>query len=153
MNSLKYNKYLFDLDGVLVDTLNIQYNSTVKAISKYVNINLTEGLEKILRSNITTSKKLDYLIQKNIISKEQKNIIYSEKKKISNDKFKNLLLDDEKIKLFSFLKDKSCLISVVTNSNRKSAEIILKSLLSLSSSINFGFNPARTSAPPSLNNL
>ena len=32
-------------------------------------------------------------------------------------------------------------------------EIILKSLLSLSSSINFGFNPARTSAPPSLNNL
>lgn len=128
MNSLKYNKYLFDLDGVLVDTLNIQYNSTVKAISKYVNINLTEGLEKILRSNITTSKKLDYLIQKNIISKEQKNIIYSEKKKISNDKFKNLLLDDEKIKLFSFLKDKSCLISVVTNGNRKSAEIILKSL-------------------------
>ena len=35
---MKYRKYLFDLDGVLVDTLNIQYDSRIKAISKYVNL-------------------------------------------------------------------------------------------------------------------
>lgn len=125
---MKYKKYLFDLDGVLVNTVDIQYDSTLKAISKYVNINLTNDIESILRSTITTFKKLDYLIQKNIISNEQKVDIYNEKKKIADDKFKNLKVDNEKVKLFSFLKHKSCIISVVTNGNRNSSKIILEAL-------------------------
>ena len=36
---MKYKKYLFDLDGVLVDTLEIQYDSTIKAILKFSKIN------------------------------------------------------------------------------------------------------------------
>ena len=69
------------LDGVLVDTVEIQYESTINAISKYVDINLTKDIEDILRSTITTLKKLDYLVEANIISSEQKINIYIMKKR------------------------------------------------------------------------
>lgn len=127
---MKYNNYLFDLDGVLVNTANIQYNSTIKAISKYVNISLlkNQNIDNILKSTITTINKLDYLIKENIISDKDKLNIYNEKKIIANNCFNNLTVDNEKVKLFSFLKNKKCKIAVVTNGNKNSAIIILKAL-------------------------
>lgn len=125
---MKYKKYLFDLDGVLVDTLEIQYDSTIKAILKFCNINLTNTIESILRSTITTKKKLQYLVEQNIILNEQILDIYNEKKIIADSKFNNLIIDDEKVQLFSFLKKKKCKIAVVTNGNKNSAIMILKSI-------------------------
>ena len=106
---MKYNNYLFDLDGVLVNTANIQYDSTIKAISKYVNISLlkNQNIDNILKSTITTINKLDYLIKENIISDKDKLNIYNEKKIIANNCFNNLTVDNEKVKLFSFLKIKN----------------------------------------------
>ena len=126
---MKYNNYLFDLDGVLVNTANIQYDSTIKAISKYVNISLlkNQNIDNILKSTITTINKLDYLIKENIISDKDKLNIYNEKI-ITNNCFNNLTVDNEKVKLFSFLKNKKCKIAVVTNGNKNSAIIILKAL-------------------------
>lgn len=127
---MKYNNYLFDLDGVLVNTANIQYDSTIKAISKYVNISLlkNQNIDNILKSTITTINKLDYLIKENIISDKDKLNIYNEKKIIANNCFNDLTVDNEKVKLFSFLKNKKCKIAVVTNGNKNSAIIILKAL-------------------------
>ena len=127
---MKYNNYLFDLDGVLVNTVNIQYDSTIKAISKYVNISLlkNQNIDNILKSTITTINKLDYLIKENIISDKDKLNIYNEKKIIANNCFNDLTVDNEKVKLFSFLKNKKCKIAVVTNGNKNSAIIILKAL-------------------------
>ena len=125
---MKYKNFLFDLDGVLVDTVEIQYDSTIKAILKFVNFNLTNTIESILRSTITTKKKLQYLVEQNIISNEQIIDIYNEKKKIADSKFNNLIADNEKVKLFTFLKKRKCKIAVVTNGNKNSSVIILKSL-------------------------
>ena len=123
-----YSNYLFDLDGVLVNSVDIQYQSTIDAINKYTKIDITNKFDNILKSTITTKKKLQYFVEKNIISKEQIVDIYNEKKKIADSKFNHLTIDNEKIKLFSFLKKKKCRIAVVTNGNKNSAKIILKAL-------------------------
>ena len=102
---MKYKNYLFDLDGVLVDTTEIQYDSTIKAILKFCNINLTNTIESILRSTIT-NKKTTISCEQNIILNEQILDIYNEKK-IADSKFINLIIDDEKVQLFSFLKKKN----------------------------------------------
>ena len=125
---MKYKNFLFDLDGVLVDSFDIQYQSTIDAINNYTKIDITAEIDKILKSTITTKKKLDYLGEQNIISNAQLLDIYNEKKKIADNIFNNLIIDDEKVKLFSFLKKKKCKIAVVTNGNKNSAKIILKSL-------------------------
>lgn len=125
---MKYKNFLFDLDGVLVDSFDIQYQSTIDAINNYTKIDITAKIDKILKSTITTKKKLDYLVEQNIISNAQSLDIYNEKKKIADNIFNNLIIDDEKVKLFSFLKKKKCKIAVVTNGNKNSAKIILKSL-------------------------
>ena len=125
---MKYKNFLFDLDGVLVDSFDIQYQSTIDAINNYIKIDITAKIDKILKSTITTKKKLDYLVKQNIISNAQLLDIYNEKKKIADNIFNNLIIDDEKVKLFSFLKKKKCKIAVVTNGNKNSAKIILKSL-------------------------
>ena len=59
---MKYKKYLFDLDGVLVDSSDIQYQSTIDAINRYTKIDITTEIDKILKSTITTKKKLNYLM-------------------------------------------------------------------------------------------
>ena len=123
-----YNNYLFDLDGVLVDSVDIQYQSTIDAINKHIKIDITTEIDKILKSTITTKKKLDYLVEQNIISSAQLLDIYNEKKKIADNTFNTLEINDEKVRLFSFLKKKDCKIAVVTNGNKNSAKIILKSL-------------------------
>ena len=125
---MKYKKYLFDLDGVLVDSSDIQYQSTIDAINRYTKIDITTEIDKILKSTITTKKKLNYLIEQNIISNAQLLDIYNEKKKIADNTFNNLKINDVKVRLFSFLKKKGCKIAIVTNSNKNSAKIILKSL-------------------------
>lgn len=51
-----YINYLFDLDGVLVDSGDIQYQSTIEAINKYTKIDITTEFDNILKSTITTKK-------------------------------------------------------------------------------------------------
>ena len=123
-----YKSYLFDLDGVLVDSVDIQYQSTIDAINKHTKIKITAEIDTILKSTITTKKKLEYFVEQNIISNAQLLDIYNEKKKIADNTFNNLEINDEKVRLFSFLKKKNCNIAVVTNGNKNSAKIILKSL-------------------------
>lgn len=127
---MKYNKYLFDLDGVIVDTVNIQYDSTRKAIKEHCNYDIQDDNEvnNVFLKTITTKDKLKYLNQKNIIEKKDINIIYDLKKNIANKIFINLKRDTTKIELFSFLKERKNKIAVVTNSNKNSAEIVLKAL-------------------------
>ena len=53
-----YSNYLFDLDGVLVNSVDIQYQSTIDAINKYTKIDITNKFDNILKSTITTKKKI-----------------------------------------------------------------------------------------------
>jgi beta-phosphoglucomutase-like phosphatase (HAD superfamily) len=124
---MKYKVILFDLDGVLVDTVDIQIISTLQALSEEIDeeINEREDIVSIIKKTITTSEKL------NIIKNQLKlniNIdrVYNRKKIIANQLFNNFKIDDDKIEMFKYLKNKKIKIGVITNSNRKSAELLLK---------------------------
>lgn len=79
----KYKYYLFDLDGVLVDTTELQYLTTREAILQITNFNIEidENINKIFKSTITTIKKLEKINEMNIITKNQIQEIYDLKKK------------------------------------------------------------------------
>ena len=126
---MKYKVILFDLDGVLVDTTNIQIISTIQAINEEINekIDNREDIVSIIKKTITTLEKL------NIIKNKLKlniNIdrVYNRKKIIANQLFNNFKIDDIKIELFKYLKNKKIKIGVITNSNRMSAELLLKKI-------------------------
>ena len=126
---MKYKVILFDLDGVLVDTTNIQIISTIQAINEEINekIDDREDIVSIIKKTITTLEKL------NIIKNKLKlniNIdrVYNRKKIIANQLFNNFKIDDIKIELFKYLKNKKIKKGVITNSNRKSAELLLKKI-------------------------
>ena len=124
-----YSKFLFDLDGVLVDTTNIQISSTIEAIhSIYDNINNNSIINNIISSTITTRDKLKKLCELELIKNEDIEKIYILKKHIANKHFNNLKPDYEKIELFKYLKENNCKIGIVTNGNKKSSTIILKKI-------------------------
>jgi HAD superfamily hydrolase (TIGR01509 family) len=122
---MKYNKYLFDLDGVLVNTVSLQIKATQQAIYDITNKNIDD---KILKTTITTLDKLKYLYKNNIIKKDDINKIYELKKKIFNDNINLITIEEDKIQLLKFLKKKNCKIGIVTNSNKHSANLILKKM-------------------------
>ena len=64
---MKYKVILFDLDGVLVDTTNIQIISTIQAINEEINekIDDREDIVSIIKKTITTLEKLNII--KNIL--------------------------------------------------------------------------------------
>jgi HAD superfamily hydrolase (TIGR01509 family) len=127
---LKYKLYLFDLDGVLVNTNDLQYITIKQAIKDIVNydISTNKEIDNIFKSTITSLDKLKYLNKKKIINSESIQKIYEKKKEIANEYFYKLDIDKTKQKLFKYLKENNCKIGVVTNSNKKSAEIILNQI-------------------------
>jgi beta-phosphoglucomutase len=127
----KYDTFLFDLDGVLIDSDKIHYDSTIEALKSFINYDLinNEEMNNIMKSTITTLDKLYYLKSKNIINDEQILTIYENKKNISNNKFMKLNLENEKILLIKYLKENNIKVGVVTNTNKKTAQILLKNII------------------------
>jgi HAD superfamily hydrolase (TIGR01509 family) len=127
---MKYNYFLFDLDGVLSNTDKIQYNCTRNAILEQTQFDITtnETLNNIFLSTITTQIKLQKLYEENIITKEEINIIYEKKKQLADIVFSKLQKDPVKIELFQYLKNNGKKIAVVTNGNKESARLILQNI-------------------------
>jgi HAD superfamily hydrolase (TIGR01509 family) len=127
---MKYKYYLFDLDGVIVNTDEIQYKTTVNIISEILNYEVSNDtvLDKVFRSTITTLEKLNILSSYLNLDKNMIDDIYNKKKERSDYYFSKLQLDNEKIEMMKYLKKNNCCISIVTNSNKKSCELILKTI-------------------------
>ena len=127
---MKYKYYLFDLDGVIVDTNYIQYISTKNAILDICNydISTNSDINKIISSTITTYDKLKLLNNLKLVDSNINEYIYIEKKKKADEYFNNLSIDSDKILLFKYLKENKCMIAIVTNGNYKSANIILEKI-------------------------
>lgn len=127
---MKYNVYLFDLDGVLVNTDNLQFMCTLNAINEITNndINKYDNIINIIKSTITTIEKLKKLCELNIINENQVNSIYDLKKQKADEHFSKLLIDNDKIELMKYLKNNNCKIGVITNGNKKSTNIILNKI-------------------------
>jgi HAD superfamily hydrolase (TIGR01509 family) len=129
----QFKTILFDLDGVLVNTCEIQFTSIKDALIKLKKFDLLHSDNKyycnIFKQTITTYQKLEYLVGNNIIEKDEIEQIYELKKEIANEYFKKTLSEDiDKINLMHFLKENNINIGVVTNGNPISANIILNSI-------------------------
>jgi beta-phosphoglucomutase len=124
---MDYKYYLFDLDGVLLDSVNIQYNCIKEAIFKFCNYDISN--DDIFKTSLTSKTKLKYLAEKKIISNEQIDIIYNIKNETANNCFDTFIQEDKnKIKIFKALKKNEKKIAVVTNNNKASSSLILKKL-------------------------
>jgi len=127
---MKYTNYLFDLDGVLVNTDHIQYKTTIDAVYEILNYDVASNIELdvIFKSTIFTLDKLYSLSNYTDINEEIINKIYTKKKQLADSYFSKLDTDYEKIELMEYLKKNNCKIAVVTNSNKTSANIMLKNI-------------------------
>jgi len=120
--------FLFDLDGVLADTTEIQVESTIESLIKYQKFPLTEGHHRILEETITTKEKLLILCKGGAIERKDIEEIYLMKKQITDRKLKSFLVDKEKQKIFEYLRKNGHKYAVVTNANRPSSIILLTAL-------------------------
>jgi beta-phosphoglucomutase len=120
-----YTKYLFDLDGVLVDTIDIQMSATKDAIFE-ISGQHVDG--ELIESTIPTTKKLKQLADDGIIEKSQIDTIYELKKDKTEAYMAKLPIDKVKIELFKHIKENGHQIAVITNSNKRSASFLLKQI-------------------------
>ena len=125
-----YKVYLFDLDGVLVNTDEIQYISIKTALKDILHYELSadEHMVNIFKSTITTIAKLKILLETTKFDENTLNLIYNTKKQYADSYFQNLVADTEKIELMQYLQHNKYKIGVVTNSNKNSTNIILKNI-------------------------
>ena len=125
-----YKAFIFDFDGVLVDTTEIQVRSILEALSKRgFEISHPSNME-IVRSTITTKAKLLKFCDKGYINMDQVEDIYEDKKQIAN----RMMLDlnpqhyFDKRQMFDFLKEEGKCIAIVTNANGESTRMLLEHL-------------------------
>ena len=118
---------LFDLDGVLINTSQLQIDSTVKALCPYMKVN--NHVKSILKQTITTTEKLYIFYKANYLKKNQLKNIYIEKKKIFEAEIKKKEIFSKKIyDIFIYLKKNNYKCALVTNANLKTTLLILKKM-------------------------
>ena len=80
-----YKAFIFDFDGVLVDTTDIQVRSIVRALGRNgFDVRHPSDLD-IVHSTITTKAKLVKFCDKGYINMDQVETIYEDKKRIANE--------------------------------------------------------------------
>ena len=123
--------FIFDFDGVLVDTTEIQVSSLKAAILDTTGVVLAHPNEwEIMSSTITTRAKLHKFMLSGKITEAQIEDIYTAKKKIANEMMLTLNPNDyrDKIEMFEVLKASNKKIAVVTNANGMSTRMLLNHL-------------------------
>ena len=118
---------LFDLDGVLVSTQNLQVSSTLNALKNYCIIN--NDIKSLVKQTITTREKLQILSDGKYLKKSDIFEIYKLKKKIFNNEIIKRKMFSLKIyNLFKYLKINNYRLALVTNGNKETSNLILKKL-------------------------
>ena len=125
------NTHLFDFDGVLVDTMEIQSKSLVEAVGQYSNENnLYYDNKNLFNSAITTKEKISTLVERGIVDIADTEKIYMLKVQIADKKMlkinPNFYID--KVEMFKYIKQKNDKIAIVTNANRKSTLLLVDHL-------------------------
>jgi len=125
-----YKAFIFDFDGVLVDTTDIQVRSIVRALGRHgFDVRHPSDLD-IVHSTITTKAKLVKFCDKGYINMDQVEEIYEDKKRIANELMRELNPQHyfDKREMFGFLREQNKKIAVVTNANGESTRMLLKHL-------------------------
>ena len=120
---------IFDLDGVLVDSKQIHYDSlnlALKSINeKYV---ISRQDQDEVFEGMTTRSKLDILTHTRGLPKELHEYIWTLKQQYSAAMFEDLPQDDDLVDLFSHIRSRDILIGVASNSIRRTLSSCLESL-------------------------
>lgn len=121
--------FIFDLDGVLVDSKDVHFKSLNEALyavdPKYV---ITDQEQKDVYEGLSTNQKLKILSQSKGLPDYYYDQIWKLKQENSIKFFDNLDKDQELIDIFSKVKSKNINISIASNSIRKTVEACIQSL-------------------------
>ena len=121
--------FIFDLDGVLVDSKQNHFDSLNLALkeinSKYV---ISEIDQKYIFEGLPTKEKLNILTKTKNLPINLHKKIFELKQKESLMFFKNLKNDLELIEIFNLIKNNNIKIAVASNCIRETVEVCLKSL-------------------------
>jgi HAD superfamily hydrolase (TIGR01509 family) len=120
---------IFDLDGVLIDTLTLHFNALNKALSEIDPIYcITEKEQNQIYEGLSTNEKLKILEKTKGLSKTYHKIIFKNKQKYFYETFNNVKKDNDLINKFCIIKNNNINIAVATNSVRYSLDYAIQEL-------------------------
>jgi beta-phosphoglucomutase-like phosphatase (HAD superfamily)/dTDP-glucose pyrophosphorylase len=123
------NAFIFDLDGVLIDSKEIHFNSLNLALSEidesYV---ISKEDQAQTFEGLSTKAKLNILSYSKGLPKELHNVIWEKKQIYSSEMFQVFGKDEELISLFKVIKSFKIKIGVASNAIRETVVGSLKSL-------------------------
>jgi HAD superfamily hydrolase (TIGR01509 family) len=123
------NAFIFDLDGVLIDSKEIHFDSLNLALSE---INQRYVISKEEQAHtfegLSTKAKLDILSYSKGLPKELHNVIWEKKQIYSSEMFRVFKKDQDLINLFKLIKSFNIKIGVASNAIRETVVGSLKSL-------------------------
>ena len=123
------NAFIFDLDGVLIDSKEIHFdalNLALAGIDKAYTISKEE--QASIFEGLSTKAKLDILSYSKGLPKELHNVIWEKKQIYSSEMFRVFERDEELVKLFKLIKSFNIKIGVASNAIRETVLGSLKSL-------------------------
>jgi beta-phosphoglucomutase-like phosphatase (HAD superfamily)/dTDP-glucose pyrophosphorylase len=121
--------FIFDLDGVLVDSKEVHFKSLNEALKdidpKYI---ITEQEQKDTYEGLSTNQKLKILSEQKGLPDYQYDRIWKLKQENSIKFFDNLDPDAELIDIFSTIKESNISIAIASNSIKRTVEACINSL-------------------------
>lgn len=118
---------LFDLDGVLVEARDWHYHALNKALMKISGTEISLEEHQSSFNGLPTAKKLEMLEFMGRVKKEDKERIWTLKQELTVETIEEMgHIDDEKVSMMNYLKERQIKIACVTNSIRKTASLMLK---------------------------
>jgi HAD superfamily hydrolase (TIGR01509 family) len=123
------NAFIFDLDGVLIDSKEIHFDALNLALSEIDSSYVISKEEQALAyEGLSTKAKLDILSYSKGLPKEFHNIIWEKKQIYSSKMFQVFDKDQELVDLFKLIKSFNIKIGVASNAIRETVVGSLKSL-------------------------
>lgn len=123
------NAFIFDLDGVLIDSKEIHFNALNFALSEIDSSYVISKEEQALTyEGLSTKAKLNILSYSRGLPKEFHNVIWEKKQIYSSEMFQVFNKDQELINLFKLIKSFNIKIGVASNAIRETVVGSLKSL-------------------------
>jgi HAD superfamily hydrolase (TIGR01509 family) len=123
------NAFIFDLDGVLIDSKEIHFDALNLALSEINQIYVISKEEQAFTfEGLSTKAKLDILSYSKGLPKELHNVIWEKKQIYSSKMFQVFEKDEDLINLFKLIKSFNIKIGVASNAIRETVVGSLKSL-------------------------